>query len=249
MDGSKLLDRTRVIKDQGEIATLRKAAALTDQVMERVLPKLKEGITQRAVELEVEYQAGLLGAADVSFPATVKFIKFSSEVAATPNTYPVDKGLVKDTSIAFDIGFVLDGYCSDFGRSFFFGNPDSDMKQGYAALHGSILDTVDKAGFLLKRACDLFPNAKNYLDRKGFGKYLPAYLPDLLGHSLGIEVHERPWLTPIYEEELRPGTVLAMEPRLWNPGKYYIRVEDMVLLGQHKNELLTNFDREIFAID
>jgi Xaa-Pro aminopeptidase len=245
----RFLDRVRMVKDETEIGILRRAAKLTDKVMERVLPQIKEGVTQIELELEAERQAKLLGATDVSFSPIVKFIQKGSEKAVTPITYPVEKGLVKDASIAFDIGFVVDGYCSDFGRSFYYGTPEREITEGYEALHASVLETTQRISTDHTRACDLFPIAESYLNKHGFGKYLPKYLPKTLGHSIGVEVHERPWLTPIYEEELKQNTVLAIEPRLWNPGRYYVRVEDMALVGPRKTEFLTNFNRQIFKID
>ena len=243
-----LLDHVRMIKDEGEIAALRKVAKLTDQVMERVLPKIKNGVTQPEIELEAELQGRLLGASDVSFPPIVRFIRHGSEPWPVPITYPREEGLVSGSSIAFDIGFVRDGYCSDLGRSFYYGFPDAEIREGYEALHASVLETVDKIRTDNTRACDLFPIAETYLDQQGFGKYLPAYLPKTLGHGIGVEVHERPCLTPAYEDALCTNMVLAVEPRLWSPGKYYVRVEDMVLVGPRKSEFLTNFDRQIFVL-
>jgi len=244
-----LMDHLRMIKDYGEIERLKKVAKLTDQVMEVIIPKIKEGITQRELELEVEFQGKQLGALDVSFLPTVGFVKSGSEISTNPFTYPKEKGLVNGTSIAFDIGFVMDGYCSDFGRSFYFGHANAEVSKGYEALRQGILETVDKMQDGSMRVCDLFPILEKTLDKLGYGDYLRARLPTRnLGHNIGVEVHEPPWLSPAYEETLQEGMVIALEPKVWHAGEYYLRLEDMVLVESRKADFLTNFDRELFQL-
>jgi len=244
-----LMDTLRMIKDLGEVERLRKVAELTDRVMEAVVPRIREGVTQRELALEAEYQGRLLGASDASFPATAGFVKSGSEVSSTPFTYPRDDGLVPGTSIAFDIGFVFDGYCSDFGRSFYFGPPSTEIKKGYEALQQGVLETVDEMYDGSMRVCDLFPTLERTLDRLGYGDYLRARLKTgNLGHQIGVEVHEPPWLSPAYEEPLQTNMVMALEPKIWHAGEYYLRVEDIVLVGPRRTEFLTNFDRELFQL-
>ncbi len=244
-----LMDHLRMIKDYGEIEKLRNVAKLTDQVIEAIIPKIKEGITQCELELEVEFHGKRLGASDVSFPLTVGFVKSGSEASPNPFTYPKEKGLVPGTSIAFDIGFVLDGYCSDFGRSFYFGSANMEVKKGYEALQQAVLGTVDKMQDGGLRVCDLFPTLEKALDRLGYGDYLRARLPTRnLGHNIGVEVHEPPWLSPAYDEILHKDMVMALEPKIWHAGEYYLRVEDIVLVGSKRTEFLTDFDRELFQL-
>ena len=244
-----LMDHLRMIKDAGEIQRLRRVAELTDNAMEAVIPQIKEGITQGELALEVEVQGRRLGASDISFPPTAGFVKSGSEISSDPFTYPKEKGLVPGTSIAFDIGFVKDGYCSDFGRSFYFGPAGPEVEKGYEALHQGILETVDKMHDGSMRVCGLFPALEETLDRLGYGDYLRARLKTgNLGHQIGVEVHEPPWLSPEYEETLRTGMVMALEPKIWHAGEYYLRVEDIVLVGPRKTEFLTNFDRELFQL-
>ncbi|MCL6578033.1 MAG: Xaa-Pro peptidase family protein [Candidatus Bathyarchaeota archaeon] len=239
----------RMIKDEEEIEKLRNVAELTDKVMEATVPKIREGVTQRQLELEVEFCGKSLGASDVSFPSTAGFVKSNSEISPNPFTYPKEKGLVRGTSVAFDIGFVMDGYCSDFGRSFYFGPASTEVRKGYEALQQAVIETVDKMHDGSMRVCDLFPLLESVLDRLGYGDYLRARLPTKnLGHNIGVEVHEPPWLSPAYAETLRESMVIALEPKLWHAGEYYLRVEDMVLVKKRKTEFLTNFDRKLFQL-
>jgi len=244
-----LMDHLRMIKDDGEIERLRKVGKLTDQVMEAVVSKISKGLTQPELELEVEFRARQLGASDVSFPPTVGFVKSGSEISSTPFTYPRKKGLESGTSIAFDVGFVMYGYCSDFGRSFYFGPASIEVKKGYESLQQAVLETVDTMYDGSMRVCDVFPTLEKVLDMLGYGDYLRARLPSRnLGHNIGVEVHEPPWLSPAYDAPLQANMVMALEPKLWHAGEYYLRVEDVIMVGSSKTEFLTNFDRTLFQL-
>lgn len=244
-----LIDKVRMVKDSEEVNRLRKTADLTDRAVEAVVPKIRKGVTQRQLQIEIEHEGKNLGASDASFPATVGFVKSGSEISQNPFTYPKTKGLVTGTSIAFDVGFVLDGYCSDFGRSFYFGPASTEVKRGYEALQQSVVETVEKMSKERMRVCDVFPAIEKRLDRLGYGDYLRARLvTKSVGHNIGVEVHEPPWLDPTYDENLQPNMVMAIEPKLWHKGEYYLRVEDVVLVGPRKTEFLTRFDREIFQL-
>ena len=244
-----LMDQVRMIKDSGEVEKLRKVAELTDKAVEAVVPKIQKGATQKELRLELEYVGRRLGASDVSFPPWIGFVKSGSEVSPSLVTVPVDEGLKAGTSIAFDNGFLLDGYCSDFGRSFYFGSAGREVKKGYEALQQSVVETVDKMREGSMRVCEVFPAIEKTLDKFGYGNYLRARLPmKSVGHNIGVEVHEPPWLDPNYDEVLQSNMVMAIEPKLWHAGEYYLRAEDIVLVGKKKTEFLTNFDRARFQL-
>jgi Xaa-Pro aminopeptidase len=249
VSAENLMDQVRMIKDSGEIEKLRKVAELTDKAVDAVLPKIKKNVTQRELRIELEYEGRRLGASDVSFPPWIGFVKSGSGVSSNLVTVPVDEGLKTGTSIAFDNGFVFDGYCSDFGRSFYYGSPQKEFKMGYEALQHAVVETVDKMKDGSMRVCDVFPLIEKSLDASGYGDYLRARLPmKSVGHNIGVEVHEPPWLEPKYDDLLRAKMVMAVEPKLWKSGQYYFRVEDIVLVGKKKTEFLTNFDRDIFQL-
>jgi Xaa-Pro dipeptidase len=244
-----LMDHVRMIKDSGEIERLRKVAELTDKAVHAVMPKIKKGVTQEELRIELEYEGRQLGASDVSFPPWIGFVKSDSGISSDLVTVPVDEGLKMGTSIAFDNGFVFDGYCSDFGRSFHYGSARREFKMGYESLQHAVVETIDKMKEGSMRVCDVFPLIEKSLDKSGFGDYLRARLPmKSVGHNIGVEVHEPPWLDPSCEDLLRANMVMAIEPKLWNAGQYYFRVEDIVLVGKKKTEFLTKFDRDIFQL-
>jgi Xaa-Pro aminopeptidase len=244
-----LMDHLRAVKEPEEVELLRKVARFTDDVMEEIISGVEDGVTQNELRLNIEMMGRRMGASDVSFQPTGGFVRAGSEVSEDPFTYPKDKGLVSGCSIAFDVGFVMDGYCSDWGRSVYWGPASKEVNRGYAALQQAVVETVDQIHDGSMRARDVFPRIEGVLDREGYGDYLRARLrTGNVGHQIGVEVHEPPWLRPENDDVLRAGMVMCLEPKLWHAGEYYLRVEDMVLVGEEKAEFLTNFDRELFQL-
>jgi Xaa-Pro aminopeptidase len=239
----------RVIKDADEIAIMRRVVTLTDQVMGRVVDHIRPGITQPALRAMIE-EAGLaLGAEDVSFPPAGLFVKSGSEPTPDPFVYPQDKGLVPGSSIAFDFGFVLDGYCSDFGRSFYCGPAPRHISGAYRALQEAQCELIGQMGPGRLALGELFGVIEWALDDRGYGDRLRARLPEgNVGHQIGVDLHENPWLRRGSEVMLQPGMVMAIEPKVWLAGEYYLRVEDIVLITESGAESLTQYDRELFEL-
>jgi len=244
-----LLDEVRMIKEPGEIDRLRKAAKLTENVMTRIIDQIGAGETMRGASLKIETMGRMIGAGDVSFPATAGFCKSGTEPTDEVFNYEKGQELEPGTSIAFDVGFVLDGYCSDWGRSFYYGEPEEHIEKAYEALQAAVVETVDDIGNEIHKVNEVFPSIELICDREGYGEQLRARLPDgTVGHQIGVEVHEDPWLRPENGHELVDGMVFCLEPKLWHRGEYYLRVEDMVLIKDGGAEFLTNYDRERFKL-
>ena len=243
-----LLDGLRMIKEREEVDALRKAAELTDQIMAVIAKRIAEGLTQRVLELMIEMMARGSGASDISFPTTAGYLKSGTIPADDPFIYPKDAGLVKGTSIAFDVGFVLDGYCSDWGRSVYFGPAFPEVKSAYEALQLAVVETIDKMDESWT-VSDVYPAIEAHLDKAGYGNLLRNRIKTgKVGHQIGVEVHEDPWLKPGQSTHLQNGMVFCVEPKLWRKGEYYLRVEDMVMMRNGKAEPLTKFDRSLFQL-
>jgi Xaa-Pro aminopeptidase len=244
-----LMDELRMIKEKEEIDRLRKVAKLTENVMGRIIDQVAAGETMRGLGLKVETMGRMIGASDVSFPSTAGFCRSGGESTDAVFNYGPEEPLEPGSSVAFDVGFVLDGYCSDWGRSFYLGEPEEHISKAYTALQTAVVETIDAIGNLILKTNEVFPSIENILDREGYGDYLRARLPDgVVGHQIGVEVHEDPWLRPENRVELVDGMVFCVEPKLWHRGEYYLRVEDMVLIRNGKAESLTTYDRERFTL-
>lgn len=238
----------RYVKEETEIAALRKVVALTDMVMAQVAPFIRPGITQPALQARIAAAGLALGAQDVSFPPAALYVKSGSQPSENPFVYPAEQGLVAGTSVAFDFGFVLDGYCSDFGRSFYSGPAPEHISGAYRALQDGQCHLIRqlRPGLPINQ---FYPILETFLDERGYGDRLRARLPDgTLGHQIGVDLHEDPWLRPTIDLVLQPGMVMAIEPKLWLPGEYYLRVEDIVLITAHGAESLTQADRNAFEL-
>lgn len=249
-DASHLMDHLRMIKEPEEVELLRRAARLTDDAMMEVVRNIKDGVSLADLMLEMEMQARRMGATGVSFPSWACFVTSGSKPTDQVSDYPADGGLVSDTAITFDAGFVVNGYCSDWGRSVYWGSPPEKAKKAHAALRQSVVDTVAELEDGNMRACDIYPAIEKKLDALGFGDQMRARLEPvkIMGHQIGTEVHEDPWLKPDVDDTLRAGMVMCIEPKLWLPGEYYFRLEEMVHITGTGAEFLTNFDRELFEL-
>ena len=259
-DASHLMDHVRMIKEPEEVERLYKVAQLTDQVMVKVIGNIREGISQIDLMLEIEMQARRMGASNVSFEPWACFVKSSSSTTDQASNHPdgqgrvsncpIDQGLTSNTAITFDVGFVMNGYCSDWGRSVYWGTPSENVKKAHAALRQSVVETVAELKDGSMRACDVYPTVEKKLDTLGFGDQMRARLAPsrIMGHQIGTEVHENPWLRPDCDDTLRAGMVMCIEPKLWLAGEYYFRLEEMVHITRTGAEFLTNFDREMFVL-
>jgi len=243
-----LLDRMRMIKDSYEIEKLKRVAKLTDAVMGKVIDEIDDETTMAGMSLKIEKLGRGLGANDVSFPTTAGFCKSGSEPVGVFN-YETDQLLEPQTAIAFDIGFVLDGYCSDWGRSVYYGEPSEHIEKAYPALMTAVIETIDAMGGEIRRVDQIFDYIESVCEREGYKDKLLERLPNrMVGHQIGIEVHEDPWLKPDQDQELVDGMVFCIEPKLWHKGEYYLRIEDMILMENGKAEILTMFDRDLFQL-
>lgn len=256
LDASHLMDHLRMIKEPEEVDLLREVAQLTDDVMMKVIGGIREGVSQLDLNLEMEMEARRMGATDVSFGPFAGFVKSGSStafLASNPNQvtdYPIKQGLEGNTAITFDVGFVMNGYCSDWGRSVYWGTPPDHARKAHTALRQSVLETVAEMKDGSMQACDVYPAIERRLDSYGYGDQMRARLASnhIMGHQIGTEVHENPWLRPDFEEHLCAGMVMCIEPKLWLPGEYYFRLEEMVHITEAGAEFLTNFDRELFEL-
>lgn len=248
IDGERYCEQLRKIKDEGEIETLRKAAAFTDQAMAEIVPSIRPGVTPRDIEGLLVDVARKHDLEDLSFPPACICVRSGAAGSEQLFGYPPEEPIQEGTAVTFDFGYVVDGYCSDFGRAFYCGPVEKSVADAYKALQEAqchLLETI-RPGLRMDMA---YRTLYDVLEKRGWGKYLRNYDgTGVMGHQIGIDVHERPWLYDKAEDVFEAGMVMCIEPKLWIPGKAYLRVEDMVLLTDKGCESLTKFDRELFEL-
>lgn len=238
----------RQIKEPAEIEALRKAAAFTDRAMEQIVTLLRPGITANEVE-EAICRIGREGnCQDLSFPPSCRFVKSGAPEAEQINGYGKHRPLEPGCTISFDFGYVLNGYCSDYGRSFYSGKACPEMADGYKALQEAQQYLLEK----IRPGVGInicFNTIHEYMSRVGCGEHLRKFGDfGLMGHQIGVDVHEHPWLHSDQPQVFQPGMIMCIEPKYWWPGKGFVRVEDMVLITEIGCESLTKFSRELFEL-
>ena len=244
--GPLIFQPLRAIKDADELAAMRRVAALTDEVYAAITPQLRAGITEREVAEEIWRQGRLRGAEEVSFPTAVLYLGGASRRGFELPSYsgPLDLPLEPGMGIAFDFGFVLDGYCSDFGRTVFAGEPDAYTRQIYELVIGAQGDAIRamRSGALTCAATDRV--TRSQIETAGHG-------PDFthrLGHAIGRDCHEWPSLNVGEETILQSGMAFTVEPSVHLRGKAFVRIEDVVVVTPTGGENLMSSPRELLVV-
>lgn len=236
---SGFLDNLLAIKDEQALALMREVAGITDDAYGEAIKHLRLGVTEEEVALEVDYQFRRCGAEGSSFKSSVLFTRPGDD-PPTP-----DKRLQLGDSVVFDIGALHAGYCSDFGRSAFAGEPPSE----YLRAHELVLQ-AQAAGMQAMVAgeatCEqVLAAVHEVLAGGGYGDYLiPA-----TGHGIGLTVHEMPLLFGGDTTTVQAGMTFTVEPTLRVPGRFSNRVEDVVLVTAEGTEYLTHYPRELHIVD
>jgi len=232
----KELNGLRMIKDETEIRWIRKAAALSSQALCSVLDIIKPGMTERDLALELEYRIRQGGADQVSFDTIVA----SGENSALPHARPGFRRFEKGDFIVLDYGAVCGGYRSDETCTVVLGSVSGRQREIYDIVreaHDRALAAV-KAGASCR---DVDRAARSFIEEKGLGPYFTHGT----GHGIGLSVHEEPRLSTLSESCLEAGMVVTVEPGVYMPGLWGVRIEDMVLVRRDGCDVLTTVPKDL----
>jgi Xaa-Pro aminopeptidase len=248
------IEKLREVKTEEEIEKIKKACKLSDLGFKFILEHIKENITEQelAAKLEIFLKSRH---ADTSFKPIIAFGKNS----AVPHHLNSNIKLRKGNIVLIDIGAQLEGYCSDMTRTVFFGSPTLKFKWMYQTvldaqkiavetIHKSLIPI--KSGLILNhksnleiKASDVDKAARQYIIDKGFES-----IPHSLGHGIGIDVHEKPSLSPKSKNILKSGMVFSIEPGIYLKGLGGVRIEDLYLLTDNVLEKITHSTSEIISL-
>ncbi len=251
VDADLLLEDIRRIKDEAEIAKMRKLAKFTDDAVMYVCKHLKPGMTMFEAERMIVNYGLLNGMQDLSFSPTCGFKTRNTENAQNIEPFENERVLVEGTMIAFDIGYMDQGYCSDWGRTVYYGKAPENVKNGYAALEAAQEYMISKIVPGVTRFGDLYGYICDKAEELGFYQNLRFKREDRggNGHHIGTETHEMPWMRATSDLILQPGMIFCSEPKMFFKNEGYMRVEDMILVTETGAESLTKFPRDLFEID
>lgn len=227
VDATNALRECAKVKTAGELAAIERACAIAEDGLEKTLPQIKEGMTEREIAALLEYEMRACGAEGTSFDTIVAF----GAAAAVPHHETGDAKLKFGDEILIDFGCKHLGYCSDMTRTFLFG--DDKKHDEFKKAYERVLAAQKKVLAELTEGMtggDADKIARDYLEEHGYGKYFTHSL----GHGIGLKIHEFPSLRRGGEEVIKNGMVFSDEPGVYLAGEYGIRIEDTVTMENGK---------------
>lgn len=241
VDSSPAFEAAMSIKEDEEIRNIEKACEITDRAFTALLGRIKEGMSENEVAAELEYLMRSYGASGTSFETIVAF----GENSSVPHHETGFKKLGFGDIILIDFGCKYGGYCSDCTRTFLFGDDGKhgEFKEAYAHVLNAHMTVKEQLAEGVKgRQADAF--ARDYLRSYNLDKYFTH----TLGHGIGINVHEAPYLSPKSCEILKNNMVFSDEPGVYFPGKFGIRIEDTVMLKNGRAVSLTDSEKKLTVL-
>lgn len=238
--GSPIADGARLHKDEQEQDFMRHASSLNDSAMTVLASRVGENLTEAALEkqlLEIYEELGTDG------------ISFSPIIAYGPNGadphHETDGSKLKDgDTIIFDIGCKKNSYSADMTRTYFFREVSEEGREVYETVKEANLRAIAavKPG---NRFSDVDKAARDYITHKGYG----PYFTHRTGHGIGIDVHEPEDVSSVNDHVLEPGMIFSIEPGIYLPGKFGVRIEDLVLVTADGCEVLNEVSKDLTVLD
>ena len=236
---SKQVWRLRMIKDSDELEKIRKASEISSRCMELARDLIEDGVMESEVKAEVMKEMLKLGAEKAAFDIIVA----SGPRSSLPHGGLGDRMMKSGDVVVVDLGAVYQGYCSDMTRTFYIGSdPDDKIKEVYEVVSRA-KKAAEEAAAIGVKVSELYEKSYEEIASKGYGEY---YIHSL-GHGVGIEIHEPPRVFRGVDEILSEGLVITIEPGVYLPGKFGVRIEDTILIRRDRIETLTSapYDLEL----
>ena len=210
-----IIENQRIVKDEKEIEAIEKACEITDRAFEHILKNIKIGMTEKEIAFEIEKFMIQNGADGLAFDTIVA----SGENSSMPHAVPTGRKIISGDIIQFDFGCKYHGYDSDFSRVIFI----NEMKNEYKEIYDFVLDEQKRTAELLKENSNIKLVIK---DRETEYRLKNYEVMHSFGHGLGLDIHEAPVLKSTQDNFLKENSVITIEPGVYIPGKFGIRIED-----------------------
>jgi Xaa-Pro aminopeptidase len=233
-----IVEALREVKDEGELAAIRRAADLTNDVFAGLAEQPFVGRTERELAKWIEIRFLQLGADAFAFANVA-----AGENGARPHGKPGERTIREGTTVVVDIGCTVDGYNSDCTRTFATGDLPDDVARAYDVCLQAQFAGLDatRAG---RTGSDVDRAARDVIEAAGLGKAFGHGL----GHGVGLEVHEGPYLNEESTGTIAAGNVLTVEPGIYLTGRAGVRIEDLVVVTQDGLDVLTTFPKELVTV-
>ena len=234
-----LFQTLRAVKSEEELASMTEAQRISEAALGEVLHLVRPGMTEREVASELVYRMLRHGSEGNSFDPIV----VTGSKTSLPHGVPGDKVIEKGDFLTMDFGSLKNGYCSDMTRTVAVGSATDEMKNVYDVVLRAQLAGIRaaKAGVLGR---DIDRAARKVIEEAGFGPYFGHGF----GHCLGLEIHEPPFASPKGDKPLPAGSVSSAEPGIYLPGRFGVRIEDVMILRETGAELITRAPKELIIL-
>lgn len=236
---SESINTCRMVKDDAELARLAKAEAIGDAAFSYILDRIKPGITEAEIALELEFYMKRQGASRLSFDT----IAASGPNSSMPHAQVTNRRVEKGDFVTMDFGCVYQGYCSDMTRTVAVGTPTEEMKKVYQIVLDANLRAMDSIREGV-RCSEIDAVARDYIRDCGYG----AYFGHGLGHGVGLDIHEEPRFSPKCDVITRENMVITDEPGIYLPGRFGVRIEDLVVVKKDGFETLSRSDKKLIIL-
>lgn len=231
--------KLRQIKMPAEVLAIRKACDITSEAFSAVLPKIRPGMTEKELQIELDFTMLRLGADEFAFDTIIA----SGENGSLCHAIPGSRTLKTGDMITMDFGAKVNGYCSDMTRTVALGQPSEEMRKVYETVLRA--QTMCEEALAAGRKCsDIDRIARDYIDARGYaGRFGHG-----LGHSVGIDIHEDPRLSQTCNDILSAGIVITVEPGIYLPGVGGVRIENTCLVRENGCVPLTTADKQLIIL-
>jgi Xaa-Pro dipeptidase len=236
---SEIIGEMRKYKTPDEAEKMRKSSELAEKALKKIIPEIRAGMKESEVRDLLEAEMKSLGMAGPSFETIIG----SGPNSALPHYTAGDKVLNAGDSIVIDFGGMYHGYCSDMTRTIMLGKATKEYKEVYETVKEAQKRAIEavKPGM---KASEIDAAARSHITEKGYGDYFIHRT----GHGIGMEVHEEPYISDISHTVLQPGMVFSIEPGIYLPGKFGVRIEDLVMVTESGAEVFNKFTKELIEI-
>ena len=233
---TELLISLRQSKDEEEIQRMIAAQRIAEAALDQIVKEIRPGVTEKEIAARLQYLMLTGGAENMSFDPIVA----SGPNGSMPHAVPTDRKIQDGDFVTMDFGVLYQGYCSDMTRTVALGHATEEMRKVYntvlrAQLAGIAASHAGASGKSIDGA------ARDIITEAGYG----PYFGHSYGHSLGLEIHEAPNCTPRNENPIPAGAVCSAEPGIYIPGKFGVRIEDVVIFREGGCEVITHSPKEL----
>jgi Xaa-Pro aminopeptidase len=235
-----VVEKLRMIKDQSELRSIKKAIRRAEESFLAVKPSIKPGITERSIALRLEEALKSRGCHRIPFDIIVASGKHSS----MPHAGQTDKKIEKGDFVIIDWGGEADGYYSDMTRTLLMAGPDMAKKRKIYDIVNRARESAIHKVMNGQESSMVDAAARQYISRAGYGDFFGHGT----GHGIGLDVHEGPRISWLSQEKISDGMIFSIEPGIYMPGTGGVRIEDLVLVDGNKGQTLTTLSRKLEII-